>query len=158
MHHQYFDLDTIQAISSVKNRAVYNAAVALTVAYVLPLPSLPVESPIGYFDENFKEVAANIAGVFTEVRPVSITETVEDARHLWNARYAIAHGAVVPQITAGSGQNPTILTLFGISYNLPSSTVNFLSENAAEIEPIFAKLLAAAVRTNMVTGVQTQNA
>ncbi len=158
MHHQYLDLDTIQAVSAVKNKAFYYAAVALTIAYALPLPSQPVESPIGYFQENFEQVAKNIAGVFTEVRPVPITETAEDARHLWNARYAIAHGAVVPQITAGSGVNPSVLSLFGVSYNVPAATLTFLSENAAEIEPIFAKLLAAAVRTNMVTGVQTQAA
>ncbi len=157
MHHQYLDLDTVQAISAVPNRSRYYAAVAMAIAYALPLPSQPVESPLAYFEENFQQVCKNLAGVFTEVRPVPITETAEDVRALWNARYAIAHGSVVPQIAAGSGLSPSVLSMFGISYNVPAPLLNELSENAAEIEPIFAKILSAMVRTNMVTGVQTQS-
>lgn len=156
MHHQYLDPDTIQAISAVTNRAHYCAAVAMAIAYALPLPSQPVESPLAYFQEQFKQVAENIAGVFTEVRPLSITETGEDVRQLWNARYAVAHGSAIPQITAGSGMSPSVLSLFGISYNVCAPLLNTLSENVAVIEPLYAKVLSTIVRTNMVTAVQTQ--
>lgn len=156
MHHQYLDPDTIQAISAVQNRAHYSAAVALAIAYALPLPSQPVESPLAYFQEQFKQVAENVAGVFTEVRPLSITETGEDVRQLWNARYAVAHGSAIAQITAGSGMSSSVLSLFGISYSVNASLLKLISDNAAQIEPIYAKILSAIVRTNMVTAVQSQ--
>lgn len=155
MHHQYLDQDTISQIASTSLAVNFHRAVALAVAYALPLPSMPVESPMGYFDEHFKTVSENICGVFTEVRPVPMADTVQNIKALWNARYAIAHGAVVPQITAGSGLNASVLSLFGISYNVPAPLLADLSDNAAAIEPLFARLLSAIVRTNMVAGTQT---
>lgn len=155
MHHQYLGLDTIDCISKVTNATHYQQALALAIAYALPMPSLPVESPLSYFGDNFKQVAEAVAGVFTEVRPTPIAETVENAKAIWNARYAIAHGAVISQIAAGSGSSPSVLSIFGISYNVPAALLASITDNAATIEPVFAKMLSAMIRTNMVTGVQT---
>lgn len=158
MHHQYLDPDTLQVILKTPNPGMFHAAVALAIAYSLPLPSQPVDSHLGYFDEHYKAVAENLIGVFTEVRPVPMRDTVENARAFWNARYAVAHGSVLPQITAGSGMNPTVLSIFGISYNVPVTVLEYLQANAAQIEPVFAKILSAMVRTNMVTAVQAGKA
>jgi len=56
---------TEQLVTADRNHLLY--AVAIAAAYAAPLPSVPVDAPASWFEQNVKDTSSKILGVFNEV-------------------------------------------------------------------------------------------
>ena len=148
MHPQYLDPATVALITSAKPLH-YHIAAALAVAYAAPLPSAPIQSPAVHFDTSLKDAVSKVLEVFNEIRPVDYTQAIENAKAFWMARYAVVHGLAAQQISYGPGMESTIMTLFGIAYNIPHALLTELTECANEIQPVYARISADMIRVNL---------
>lgn len=151
MHLQYLDPTTIEAIACASNVSHVRIAAALAVAYALPLPSAALASPLTHFDQQLVGVAGAALAVFNEVRAIDFTQAMSDCKAFWHARYAVVHGAAAQQIAMGAGFASTPLTLFGIAYSLSQALLDELALSAPVIQPLYARITADVLRTNMLT-------
>lgn len=153
---QHLTPETIALIADTPVLSHYQTAVALAIAYALPLPSAPVENAAVYFDSALASTTAKAVEFFNEARPVDYTSSLENVKAFWRARYAVAHGAAVEQIAVGPGLSCTALTLFGIAYNLPKALLDDVSNNAEQIQPVYARITADIARTDLIAFVASK--
>ncbi len=131
---------------SAADRNDYTYAVAIAAATVAPLPSMPVEAPGSYFEQNCKTTAARIAGAFNEVRTLDFARCQELIKELWQTRYVMAHGLQDGQDVPGVGLHCTILSLFGADTYLSNDTRKYLEEHTEGIRQLQYSCNVAARR------------
>lgn len=125
---------TEQLVTADRNHLLY--AVAIAAAYAAPLPSMPVDAPASWFEQNVKDTSSKILGVFNEVRTFEFARAVEITKEVWLTRYVMAHGLADGQDLPGIGLKPGVLSLFNAENYLSQTTRCYLEEHFEAIRAL----------------------
>lgn len=141
MQLKFITPQTQDSMMAVK-RVSYMAAVAIAAGFSVPVPVSPVTNFDEYVKTATSTLISKVIGVFNEVRPVDINETIDFATRVYKARYEVAHGLMLEQ--TGAANFCGVLDLFGIGLCLTKENNEVLHENAPEIMLVLGAVIKAA--------------
>lgn len=106
------------------NRRLASPALALSIAFALPLPNGAVEDPASFYVEHYESKVRAFANDFNERFLIDIGAVIEGTREVWINRYRFVHIHDEAQISAVmNGLNPIAQFLSGFEQTVEESAL-----------------------------------